>query len=238
MFRIDPVWRIATALLGAAAMVASLTASAVAIGGSTPDKEICDVAADTALGLEDYPKAIRLHRDVLRSNPKDSLAHYHLGFAYAMVGRRADELNEYRTAAALGLEQWDLYLNLGLAYFDQSDFGDAATSLEHAALLGPKHEEAHYNLALAYEAEHRLPEALQQITLSRKLAPDDLNAGNTNAIICAETGDMACARDIWTQLLQESPDYQVARVNLTLLNSSREKVAGPQGRALKLADGR
>jgi Flp pilus assembly protein TadD len=201
------------------------------------DKEICDVSADAALGIENYPTAIRLHLDVLRSHPGDALAHYHLGFAYAMVGRREEELREYRTAAALGLQRWDLYLNLGLAYLDRGELNEGATSLEQASLMGPEQFETHYNLALVYEKEGRLSEALQQIALSRKLQPRDLDAGNTNAIICVEMGDLACAREIWMQQLRESPEYRLAQVNLSVLNRSSSKVAQSDPLVLKVAGG-
>ena len=85
------------------------------------DGEICDLTADSALGLEDYPAAIVLHREFLRSHRDDALAHYHLGFAYGMTGRTTYEINEYLTAARLGLHKWDLFLNLGLAYLGQND---------------------------------------------------------------------------------------------------------------------
>lgn len=214
--------------------VGSVLASSDMVGS---DNEICDITADAALGIENYPTAIRLHLDVLRSHPDDALAHYHLGFAYAMVGRREEELREYRTAAALSLQRWDLYLNLGLAYLERGELNEGATSLEHASLIRPEQFETHYNLALVYEKEGRLSEALQQITLSRKLRPQDLDAGNTNAIICVDMGDLACAREIWTQQLRESPEYRLAQVNLSLLNLSSSKVAQSDPLALKLAEG-
>jgi Tfp pilus assembly protein PilF len=86
---------------------------------TTFEKQVCDAAADYALGMEDYPTAIRLHRKLLRSSKNNALAHYHLGFAYGMVGRSSEEIKEYRTAATLGLKKWDLFLNLGLAYADR-----------------------------------------------------------------------------------------------------------------------
>lgn len=43
--------------------------------------QICDVSADDALGREDYPAAIVLHRRLLHSHDDNALAHYHLGFA-------------------------------------------------------------------------------------------------------------------------------------------------------------
>src|SRR6266446_8046508 len=106
---------------------------------SASEEEICDVNADFALGLEEYPAAIALHRKVLRAHNDNALAHYHLGFAYGMTERKTDEISEYLTAARLGLDKWDLFLNLGLAYLGQNDGPKAIKTLQTAVLLGPNH---------------------------------------------------------------------------------------------------
>jgi len=180
--------------------------------------EVCDVAADQALGLEDYPAAIALHQQVIRAQGDNALAHYHLGFAYGMIGRTNSEIDEYLVAARLHLRKWDLFLNLGLAYLSRNDAPDAIEALRTAVLLGANHPEAHFNLALAYEKGDRWQEALDEITVALHLAPDDLDAHNTKAIICVETGDQVCARDEWTYLVRVAPDYAPARVNLAILN--------------------
>jgi tetratricopeptide (TPR) repeat protein len=189
------------------------------------EKQICDVPADSALGLEDYPTAIKLHLRRLDSQPNDALAHYHLGFAYGMVGRTSDEIAQYRKAAMLGLDKWDLFLNLGLAYAERGELSNASESLERAVSLGPGRVEAHFNLALVYEREHRLNEALREIAISERLDPEDVDSTNTHAILCAEIGDFACARNLWTRLTLRVPEYEPARSNLTLLN--RISTTGP-----------
>lgn len=60
-----------------------------------------------------------------RNNPRNLTTrspNYHLGFAYGMSRRRADEINEYLMAARLGVHNLDLFLNLGL-----SSLGDRTT---------------------------------------------------------------------------------------------------------------
>src|SRR5216683_774898 len=190
-----------------------------------PEEEICDVNADFALGLEDYPAAIALHRNVLRAHNDNALAHYHLGFAYGMTGRKTDEINEYLAAARLGLDKWDLFLNLGLAYLGENDGPKAIKTLRTAVLLGPDHPEAHFNLALAYEKVNRSHEALQEIIVSLRLAPEDPDERNTKGIICAEQGNLGCARDEWAHLVQVEPNYAPARVNLGILNGSHLSLA-------------
>jgi len=188
------------------------------------DGKVCDVAADAALGDEDYPTAIALHRRFLRSNGGNGRAHYHLGFAYGMVGRVPEEISEYRTALRLGLRQWDLWLNLGLAYLGQHDLEKATAALESAVFFGRDHAETHFNLAVVYERKHRLFEALREIAAARRLAPEDLDVANTNATICAQMGDASCARDIWTHIVQVAPDYAAARVNLMILSQRQDQV--------------
>jgi tetratricopeptide (TPR) repeat protein len=185
---------------------------------ATSEDEVCDLNADFALGLADYHAAIALHRKFLHSHRDNALAHYHLGFAYGMTGRTTDEINEYLAAARLGLDKWDLFLNLGLAYLGQNEYPKAINTLQIAVLLGPDHPEAHFNLAIAYERSSRLREALQEVTASLLLAPSDPDEHNTKAIICAELGDRVCARDEWAHLVQVAPDYTPARVNLAILS--------------------
>jgi tetratricopeptide (TPR) repeat protein len=97
-------------------------------------EEVCDVQADFSLGTEDYPTAIRLHKQVIGRDPKNALAPYHLGFAYGMVGRHQEEIDEYQRAVELGLTDWTLFLNLGLARFAQGNFKTDTDALKVAVL--------------------------------------------------------------------------------------------------------
>jgi Flp pilus assembly protein TadD len=187
---------------------------------STCAEEICDLNADQALARENYEVAIALHRQFILAHNKNALAHYHLGFAYGMTGRRTVEITEYLAATKLGLEKWDLFVNLGLAYLDRKDWPNAIRALQRAVLLGPTHTEAYFDLAIAYERDHDLSKALQEINASLALTPADPDANNTKAIIFAEQGDFVHARSEWARLIQVAPGYAAARVNLAILNGS------------------
>jgi Flp pilus assembly protein TadD len=227
-----PRFSVGLRLLLAAIALALLLPCVASSWAAASKEEMCDVDADVALGLEDYPAAIALHREVLRAHNDNALAHYHLGFAYGMTGRKRDEINEYLAAARLGVDKWDLFLNLGLAYLGQNEGPKAIKTLQTAVLLGPDHPEAHFDLAIAYERSSRLREALQEITVSLHLAPKDPDEHNTKAIICAEAGDLACARDEWTYLAQVAPDYAPARVNLAILSGSHIRLPASTSTAL------
>src|SRR5215831_14770749 len=98
------------ALLICSAMLRPCIARAA---NATSDSQVCDPLADYYLGMEDYPAAIRRHLAVLREHPDNALAHYHLGFAYGVTGQHRHELHEYRRAVDLGLDDWQVFLNLG-----------------------------------------------------------------------------------------------------------------------------
>jgi Flp pilus assembly protein TadD len=215
MMELLRIWVRAIPIAAAALLICVLGVSASSAAGSK--EQVCDITADYALGLEDYPAAIALHQKFIRSHPDDALAHYHLGFAYGMTGRLSDETREYVNAVRLGLRQWDLYLDLGLAYLEQRDYSRAVNALETSVLLEPEHPEAHFNLALAYEQAGRLRDAMREIVTSLRMAPADPDIRNTKAIICSELGDLRCAHDEWALLSQIAPNYAPARANLAIL---------------------
>ena len=167
-----------------------------AAGAVNPgEAQLCDAEADYFLRTENYPEAIRLHREVLRKHPENALAHYHLGFAEGMVGDRIQELNEYRRAAALGLRSWDLFLNTGLAQFEDGSLESATDALRLAVRLGPSRPESHYDLGLIYERRDMLTEAEQEMLATLHLDPDQLDARNMLGIIYARQGRRNRATD-------------------------------------------
>lgn len=193
-------------------------------GTTAPDEEIqiCDIDADYSLGVEDYAAAVRLHREVVRKHPQNALAHYHLGFAEGMLGHRAAEIAEYQRAEALGIRNWDLFLNCGLAQFEVGNLTAATNSLRLAVLLGGDHAESHFNLALVEERRGMLSEAENQTLIALRLSPGQPDERNLLGVIYAEEGKAANAADVWHRLAQDDPGYQPAAQNLQVLDSADE----------------
>jgi tetratricopeptide (TPR) repeat protein len=209
------------ALLLALLLTAPTTLWASAVGNAgTDNEEVCDPIADYYLGMEDYPEAIRLHKMVISRNPDNALAHYHLGFAYGMIGKHDEELRQYRDAVELGLSDWALFLNLGLLYLESQRLPAATDVLRLATLLGPDRAETHFNLGLVYERRGMLGPAEQEILLSLRLDADQPDALNTLGVIYAEEGNYARAREEWTDLVRTRPTYEPARANLTILDQA------------------
>jgi tetratricopeptide (TPR) repeat protein len=203
------------------ALIALVFQSPISVRASTSssssDEQVCDPLADYFLGMEDYPEAIRRHRVVIEDDSGNALAHYHLGFAYGVVGEHRRELAEYQKAIELGLNDWQLFLNLGLLYLDSGQTRDATQVLRLAALLGPDRPETHFNLALAYERRGALAQAEQEALLSLRIDPSQPEARNTLGAIYAEEGKYVRASQEWNELVGEIPDYTPARTNLAIL---------------------
>lgn len=212
-------------LLCPAILLLSVGITCIASAGEI-EQQICDVGADYSLGVEDYPEAIRLHNEVVRKHPDNALAHYHLGFAQGMIGNRTAEVSEYRRAAALGLRNWDLFLNLGLAQLEDGDLDAAIDSLRQAVLRGPNHPESHFNLALVYERRGLLADAELEMLASLKLDPGQPDARNLIGVIYADEQETDRASLVWRELVHDVPDYQPARENLRLLSNQLEVARG------------
>ena len=206
-------------LIAAIALVFQSPISAHASAKSNSyDEQVCDPLADYFLGMEDYSEAIARHRIVISDDPANALAHYHLGFAYGVVGQHRQELAEYQKAINLGLDDWQLFLNLGLLYLETGQTRDATEVLRLAALLGPEQPETHFNLALAYERRGALADAEQEALLSIRIDPSQPDARNTLGAIYAEEGKYVRASQEWNELVGEDPGYTPAQTNLKILN--------------------
>jgi tetratricopeptide (TPR) repeat protein len=190
------------------------------------EEQVCDLGADYSLGIEDYADAIRLYHQIVRRTPNNALAHYHLGFAEGMTGNRTAEVEEYQSAEALGLRNWDLYLNLGLAQRESGDLISATDSLRKAVLFGEEHSESHFNLALVEEQRGMIAEAEHETLASLRLSPGQPDARDLLGVIYAQEGETVRASQVWRELARDVPDYQPALTNLALLGSPSEVALG------------
>ncbi len=188
---------------------------AAAVGASSSqDEEVCDPLADYFLGMEDYPEAIRRHQLVIKAHPDNALAHYHLGFSYGLMGEHQQELTEYRDAIDLGLDDWQLFLNLGLLYLEAGNVHEAMQVLKLATLLGPDRAGdaistlgSHINGWRCYWMRNR------NFLLSLQIDPNQVDGRNSLGTIYAEEGKYSRA--------QETPGTSWSRPIPTMLRRAR-----------------
>jgi hypothetical protein len=71
-----------------------------------------------------------------------------------------------------------------------------------------------------------LAESEQETLVSLTLDPREPDVRNTIALLHAERGDYTQARDEWSELLRDLPDYAPAKANLSLLIRSNKVASG------------
>jgi tetratricopeptide (TPR) repeat protein len=227
---------ICSAMLGPAIArsSSSIAPESAAPSSSQSEPQVCDPQADYYLGMEDYPAAIHRHLVVIREHPDNALAHYHLGFAYGVIGQHQRELQEYRRAVDLGLDDWQVFLNLGLVYLEEGQLQEATQVLRLATLLGPYQAETHFNLGLTYERRGMLIDAEREMLFSLRLDPHEVDAHNMLGLIYAEEERYPLAREEWSDLLGADPAYTPARENLVILE--RAEHAGAKSASDRVVD--
>jgi tetratricopeptide (TPR) repeat protein len=127
-----------------AALVGSSCRSARPAALRAPSAATDDPVADRAMVEERWADAVELHERMLREDPADGLALYHLGFSLGSLGRHRDEADSYVRALDAGYGPPDLLYNLGLARLALGDAGAAGEALERAVAASPDEAEYHY----------------------------------------------------------------------------------------------
>ena len=93
-------------------------------------------------------EAVALLSRAVLSNPKDAVAHNHLGNVLRVLKRPAEALRSYERALALKPDHAEAYNNRGNALGDLKRPEEALRSYEQAIALEPDYASAHWNLAL------------------------------------------------------------------------------------------
>jgi Flp pilus assembly protein TadD len=139
-------------------------------------KWICKREADEAMTRQDYERAIPLHKRVLRKEPGNALALYHLGYAYGRIGDLTREVSFYEKAIALGFKKDHIFFNLGMAYGEMDQIDRAIIAFKTALELEPNDAESHYGLAMAYQRNGQERLAEQELLKAIEIDPGHVEA--------------------------------------------------------------
>lgn len=109
----------------------------------------CDDEADAAVSREEWNLALSLHQALIKNEPHNCLAIYHLGYIHGKMGDRSQETVLYEKAIACGLDGDDhLYFNLGMAYGEMNRMDEALSAFEQAVFLDNQNAENFFGLGL------------------------------------------------------------------------------------------
>ena len=135
-----------------------------------------DMLAGEALdGLKDYYGAIQQFRDAVKANPREPNVHYELGYLLWTQKQNQEAASEFQ--AELANDPNHAQAMAYLADIDlQSQHPESAQPLlEKAVAINPEIEQAHLDLGILYAGAGRQQDALRELMLAEKQAPEDVN---------------------------------------------------------------
>jgi tetratricopeptide (TPR) repeat protein len=126
--------------------------------------------ADALLQRDYTAEGIRLHEQILRSNPSFWQSHFQLGNAYFKVGRFPEAEEHLLAASRLQPSTPQIYIYLAIAQIRNQHYNAAEQSARAAVALWPNTPGGFYVLGTALAQQGHWPEAAA--AFERELAND------------------------------------------------------------------
>ncbi|HEU5080818.1 MAG TPA: tetratricopeptide repeat protein [Opitutaceae bacterium] len=161
-----------------------------------------------------------LFRATAAKNPESWMAHVLIGYALgSQPGRRAEAIEEYRTALRLNPDYPEAHVGLATELMKRpEDEAEALRHFEEALRLRPTYVEAHVNLAVALSKDPaRLGEAVRHYEAALAIRPDFAETHNDLANALAKLpGRLPEALAHYEEALRLRPGYAEAHNNYAL----------------------
>ncbi len=148
----------------------------------------CDEKADKALKNKDWIKSIELHEGIIKENPENVLAIYHLGYSYGRIGDHDKEIFYYERAIASGFTGSNVFFNLGMAYGEMGQFRESVRVFKKAMKIEPANPDNHFGLALAYQKLGRDDLAEEYLLKTLKIDSKNIDARYYLGVLYSGTG--------------------------------------------------
>lgn len=106
-----------------------------------------------------YKEAIRVYRELIRSNMANSRIYSNLGYALSKEGELEMAMTNYKQALAYDRSSEYAHQNIAQLYFEQHNLEEALTWSHKALELNPKFHQASTMLAIIYAIKEQKEEA-------------------------------------------------------------------------------
>ena len=179
----------------------------------------CDAVADEAVDRGDWDTARKEHERVLREQPDNCLALYHLGYIWGQLGDSEKEVHYYEAAADCGYLDDRLFFNLGMVYADQGNIEAALGTLERAAQLNPKNPDNFFGLGLTRQMAGHQAEAEAALITALRLDKAHTDARLALIRLYLDQSRWQEARRQLAHIKPGDPGYEAARELQQILES-------------------
>ena len=141
-----------------------------------PDSAGANMLAGEALDeMKDNAGATQMFRNAVKANPKEPNAHFGLGYLLWSQKIYPEAAAEFKAELNNDPDHVQAMLYLADADIQMNQIDDAKPLLEKAEQLDPSLALIHLDLGIVYSESERNQDALRELTLAAKLAPDDVN---------------------------------------------------------------
>ena len=159
-------------------------------------------------------KASEICERLLATYPNHSAALHVMGMAAMTTARFLDAVDLFKRAAAGGVRNPRIRLNLGSALGELGRFEEAAACFREAISLKPDYVRAHDHLGTALRAQGKTEEAIAVLCKAVKLSPNDPGAYYTLGCALAALGNVLAEVECYLQALSIKPDFAKCRRRL------------------------
>ena len=126
--------------------------------------------------LEGHPSEVLPKFElILKSDPRNTLARFHLGECYLRLKRGQEALDEWTTTLKLDAQYAPAAEAIGQYWLDQGDYAKARLRFQQVLVLTPESYTGNFELAVADEHLGLLAEARKHLEAACKIAPHDEN---------------------------------------------------------------
>jgi tetratricopeptide (TPR) repeat protein len=185
----------------------------------------------------DLERVVAHFAETARLRPGAASAHYNLGNAQLLRGRRREARFEFERAIEIDPAYANAHRGLGTVLYRDGRLEDAVRAYQRAVQLAPGDIPARHNLAVVLQAQGKLADATSHYeeVLRRDARYPDAHYGL--ALVSKSQGDMAGAVRHYREALQSVPNWLEVLVDLAwvLATATDPAIRNPQ-EAIEVAE--
>jgi Tfp pilus assembly protein PilF len=161
----------------------------------------------------------QLYQGVLKTDPKNQLAHHRLGILAARRGEHDVALDHFNDAATCGEPTSQLLNDIGYTRYLKNELDLAEDNLRESLRINPQFKAAHSNLGLVLAEQGKFDEALVEFGK----AGNEAAALSNLAFIQTKLGHLAEGEKNYHKVLDLDPTHRPAAEALVQFQSIRNK---------------
>ena len=170
-------------------------------------------------------QAEQLYREILQSEPNNSVALHSLGVLAHQIGKHNMAIELIGKAIASNQRIPQFHNTLGLIFEAVGKFEQAILAYQQAVSLKPDYVEAYHNMAVALQSQGRYAAAVEKCKQAIWLKPDYAEAYNTMAFSQEQQQQFLEAIENYRQAVQLKPDFAEAYNHLGFILNNQGRHA-------------